>query len=347
MEVNSQWSGAAMSLEVEELLMDKQSDYQHVCVFRSKAFGNVLTIDGVIQFTERDEMAYQEMITHIPMFSHPNPQTVLVIGGGDGGVIREVLKHSSVKEVYICEIDKVVIEAAKKYFPSVRSAWEDSKVNLICGDACEFIKKEENAGKFDVIVCDSSDPVGPAAALFERPFFVDMEKALKAGGRISTQGESMWNNLQLITDLMNQVFPLFDTVEYATTQIPTYPCGQIGFIICAKKSDEKKRGRKSKNLGCKVPVRETSCLDAEFRYYTTELHSAAFVLPAFLKKSIPQLAEHKTAEEPEPLEKEAKKSVAGTKKSSTKKTKEEESEEEEEPTTDKRSPRSKKVKTQL
>ena len=255
---------------------------QHVIVFKSKSFGNVLVLDGVIQITDLDEMAYQEPIAHIPLFSHPNPETVLVVGGGDGGVIREVLKHKSVKEVHICEIDKMVIDCAKKYFPKIAYAWNDEKVKLICGDASEYIKRPENLGKFDVIIADTSDPVGPAAALFERPFYADLAAALKAGGKVSTQGESMWKDVKLISKLVSEVkgMGVFESVEYATTQIPTYPLGQIGFIVCSKPGETP-----VENASCRVPVREVP-EDMQLNYYNTELHKAAFVLPTFLQKAL-------------------------------------------------------------
>jgi len=249
-------------------------------VFKSKTFGNVLVLDGVVQITDFDEIAYQEPIAHIPLFSHANPKKVLIIGGGDGGVIREVLRHDSVEEVHICEIDQMVIDCGKKYFPHIASAWDNPKVKLICGDASVYIKAEENKGKFDVIVADTSDPVGPAAALFERPFYADLAAALAPGGRVATQGESMWKDVQLIARLIAEVraMNVFETVEYATTQIPTYPLGQIGFIICGKASAD----ASVKTVSCKVPVR-TVPEGFGLKYYTSELHSAAFVLPKFLQ----------------------------------------------------------------
>jgi len=279
-EINEQWPGVALSLEIEEMLYDEKSKYQHIQVFKSKTFGNVLILDGVVQLTTRDECAYQEMIAHLPLFSHPNPENVLIIGGGDGGVIREVVKHSTVKHITICEIDQLVIEAGKKYFPSVASAWDDERVTLVCGDANDYIQKAEVEGKFDVIITDSSDPVGPAKALFESPFYVAMDKALKAGGKICTQAESMWLHLDIIKKLVNFTSRTFKNCEYATTSIPTYPCGQIGFLLCSK------AGGKSKN-SCATPARRVKRGEEDnFKYYTSELHSAAFVLPGFVTKAV-------------------------------------------------------------
>jgi len=280
-EVNEQWEGIALSLQCEEILFEQKSEYQDILVFRSKSFGNVLVLDGVIQLTTRDECAYQEMIAHLPLFSHPNPKHVLIIGGGDGGVIREVVKHAGVETITICEIDKVVIEAGKKYFPTVAAAWDDKRVTLECGDGAVFLNKPENEGKYDVIITDSSDPVGPAASLFESPFYQSMNKALKDGGKVCTQAESMWLHLDLIAKLVKDASHTFANVEYATTQIPTYPAGQIGLLLCSKQVS----GRKVPS--CVNPVRKVAPKDAEkYSYYSTELHSAAFTLPAFVARRV-------------------------------------------------------------
>lgn len=157
-EVNEQWPGTAHCLEVEQVLHSAKSQYQDVMVFKSKTFGNVLILDGVIQYTERDEAAYQEMITHIPMFAHPNPKRVLVVGGGDGGVIAQVLKHSSVEECTICEIDQMVMDVSAKYFTKIAPVWKDPRLKVNCGDAAEFMRRPDIKNKFDVIICDTSDP---------------------------------------------------------------------------------------------------------------------------------------------------------------------------------------------
>jgi len=281
-EVNSQWPHQALSLEYDELLWDKKSDYQHVQVFHNKVWGNVLVLDGVIQVTEKDEIAYHELIVHIPMFAHKNPERVLVVGGGDGGSIREALKHPSVKEVTICEIDQMVIDVSKKFLPKLAESYSDPRVKVLCRDAAKYMEEKDVIGTYDIIVADTSDPVGPAAALFEAPFYQCMYNALRPGGKVATQAESIWLNLDLIQRLVTANLGTFANVEYATTQIPTYPCGQIGFLLCSKAE----KGTKKKPA-CKKPIRKP---DEEFnkklRYYTPELHQAAFVLPLFVNKAI-------------------------------------------------------------
>lgn len=181
------WPGQAMSLEVKKVLDHHRSLYQDVLVFESTNHGMVLVLDGVIQVTERDEFAYQEMLAHIPLFAHPNPKRVLVIGGGDGGVLREVAKHPSVEEIVICEIDKDVIDAAKKYLPTLAIGYDDPRVTVRVMDGSKFL--DENKDSFDVIITDSSDPVGPASVLFETPFYNAMFASLRDGGIVCTQGE--------------------------------------------------------------------------------------------------------------------------------------------------------------
>lgn len=268
------WPGQAMSLEIKEVLDHHRSKFQDLLVFESTNNGKVLVLDGVIQVTERDEFAYQEMIAHIPLFAHPNPKRVLVIGGGDGGVLREIAKHSSVEQMILCEIDKDVIEASKKYFPEMAKGFADPRVTVEVMDGAEFLAAHRDS--FDVIITDSSDPVGPASVLFETPFYNAMYASLREGGIVCTQGECVWLHVDLIKPLIKSISRLYSTVEYAYTTIPTYPSGQIGFIIATKGRDK-----------CSVPARAPSGdTEAALKYYTSELHTASFVLPAFARRAI-------------------------------------------------------------
>jgi len=280
-EVNDQWPGVAMSFQISQALFDDHSPYQHVQVFKTPALGNVLVLDGVIQLTEKDEMAYQEMITHLPLFSHPNPESVLVVGGGDGGVLREVLKHKSVQSVTICEIDDMVISASQRFLPSVSVSWKDKRVHLVKGDAAEYLAQPERKGQYDCIICDSSDPVGPAESLFKGSFYKCMSEALKPGGKVSTQAESIWLHLDLIRNLIADSRPYFANVEYASSQVPTYPLGQIGFLLCSKAEGK----THSQPISCREPLRPVPA-DMPLRYYSSEMHRAAFVLPAFAAHAI-------------------------------------------------------------
>nr|ODN94537.1 spermidine synthase [Cryptococcus depauperatus CBS 7855] len=264
-EINTQWPGQAMTLKVKQILHIEKSLFQDVLVFASETYGNVLVLDGVIQCTERDEFSYQEMITHLPMASHPKPENVLVIGGGDGGVIREVLKHKSVKKVTLCDIDEAVIRVSKQWLPSMSVCYKDSRVEVHIGDGFEFLPAHKN--EYDVIITDSSDPVGPAEALFKPPYFQLLKDALKEDGHLSTQAECLWVHLPLIKQLKETCKKLFPVVNYGITAIPTYPCGQIGIMVCSKKA-----GR-----DVSVPLHPVP----ETKYYNSDLHRAAFVIPEF------------------------------------------------------------------
>ncbi|PKI83458.1 hypothetical protein MVES_002408 [Malassezia vespertilionis] len=271
-EISPQWPGQAMSLQVRRILHTEQSKFQDVLVFESETYGNVLVLDGAIQCTERDEFSYQEMIAHLPINSHPDPKRVLIIGGGDGGVLREVVKYDSVEEAVLCDIDEAVPRVSTKYLPKMAEGLHHPKSKVIIGDGFAFLKAPENKASFDVIITDSSDPEGPAEMLFQKPYFELLKQALKPGGHISTQAESMWVHLNLIRSLTQSTRELFPVADYAYTSIPTYPAGQIGFVVCS--------------LDSKRDVREPLRKIPNCRYYTEEVHRAAFVLPEFARRVI-------------------------------------------------------------
>ncbi|KAJ1913396.1 putrescine aminopropyltransferase [Mycoemilia scoparia] len=270
------WPGQAMSIEVNEILHVEKSKFQDVLVFQSKTYGNVLVLDGVIQCTERDEFSYQEMITHIPMMAHPNPKRVLVIGGGDGGVLREIVKHDCVEEAVLCDIDEAVIRVSQKYLPSMAVGFQHPKVKIHIGDGFQFL--QDQLDTFDVIITDSSDPVGPAESLYQARYYELMKNALREGGIISTQGECQWLHLNIIKEVLDFARDLFPKVEYAYTTIPTYPSGQIGFVVCGKDG----------SVDLTRPNRRWSKEQEEklCRYYNARIHEAAFVLPTFTRLAL-------------------------------------------------------------
>ncbi|KAK4762353.1 hypothetical protein SAY86_008121 [Trapa natans] len=282
-EISPMWPGEAHSLKVEKILFQGKSDYQDVIVFQSSTYGKVLVLDGVIQITERDECAYQEMITHLPLCSIPNPKKVLVIGGGDGGVLREVARHTSVEQIDICEIDAMVIDVSKQFFPEIAVGFEDPRVNLTIGDGVAFLKAVPVA-TYDAVIVDSSDPIGPAQELFEKPFFESVAKALRPGGVVCTQAESIWLHMHIIEDIVANCRQVFKgSVNYAWTTVPTYPSGVIGFMLCSTEGPP---------VDFKHPINlidsdeNLNKSDRPLRYYNREIHSAAFCLPSFAKKVI-------------------------------------------------------------
>jgi len=279
MEKNQQWPGQANSLQVKKVLLHERTKFQDLMVFESTNWGNVLILDGVIQLTERDEMSYQEMMAHLPMFAHEAPKQVLIIGGGDGGVLREVCKHRCLEKVTMCEIDAGVVEASKKYFPSVSSAFSHPKANLVIGDGVGFAESAADAS-FDVIIVDSSDPVGPAEKLFSKEFYANAHRILRPGGVLCTQGECLWVHADLIEGVLKENGAPFACAEYASMQVPTYPSGQIGAFLGRKAFASSDR-----DPTCRTPARAVSS-DMDLRYYTEEMHSAAFALPAFLQRRL-------------------------------------------------------------
>jgi spermidine synthase len=270
------WPGQQMSLQVKEILHVEKSLFQDVLVFQSETYGNVLVLDGVIQATERDEFAYQEMIAHLPIHCHGKAKDVLVIGGGDGGVLREIVKHETISSVTLVEIDECVVRVSKKYLPAMAAGFQHPKVNVIIGDGFKYLA--ENKNSYDVIITDSSDPVGPAESLFSAEFYGLMKQALRDGGIICTQGECMWVHLDLIQTVLEKSRAIFPSVAYAWCSIPTYPSGTIGFILCSTE--------KNKDFTVPVTVFEKEKERAKCKYYNRDVHSSAFVLPQFVRNVI-------------------------------------------------------------
>ncbi|GBN32250.1 Spermidine synthase [Araneus ventricosus] len=269
----------ALAIKVDEILYRGKSKFQDVIVFQSTAWGRVLILDGDVQCTEFDEFSYQEMMTFLPINSHPNPKKVLVIGGGDGGVVREAAKHPLVESVTLCELDEKVIEVTKKFLPSMAKGFDSPKLKLCVEDGAEYIKNHQ--GEFDVIITDSPDPKAPAVCLFQRPYYEALKKALKPGGIIASQGASFWYDRELVKEMLKLCRSLFPVVEYGASYVPSFPAGQIGHICCS--SDPSTNFRE--------PIHKFSdemLEKMELRYYTTDVHRGAFALPLMMAKDFGQ-----------------------------------------------------------
>jgi spermidine synthase len=259
-------SGLGLSVQIKKHLYSKKSPFQQIDIYDTAGLGRMLVLDGVIQLTEFDEFCYQEMMAHIPLFAHPAPRRVLVIGGGDGGVLREIAKHDCVEEIDICEIDGDVIEASKKYLKSLACGYDDPRVNVHVMDGNEFIK--ERQGYYDVIIVDSTDPIGPGEVLFGEKFYQGMRKTLRTGGIITSQSESVFLHPDVIERLLTIIDGLFDVYGYAAMFVPTYPGGNIGASVASLGPEVAKPAR--------FPSAE---MQAKLRYYTPDVHEAAFKLP--------------------------------------------------------------------
>mmetsp|Transcript_21389 Transcript_21389/g.26453 ORF Transcript_21389/g.26453 Transcript_21389/m.26453 type:complete len:335 (+) Transcript_21389:84-1088(+) len=281
-ETESLWHGQKFSLALENfseesILYSEQSEFQSILVFKSVKYGNVLVLDGVLQLTEKDEFSFHEMLVHTPLFSHSAPRNILLVGGGDGGALREVCRHPDVENITVVEIDPRVVSVTKRFFSTTMSfSFSDPRVTIVYDDAAAFLEKDESKYCYDVIIADSSDPVGPAETLFQPRFYEAMSEALRPGGVICAVGESMWTHLDLIGDIVACCADIFDSAEYATTMVPSYPCGQIGFVIAGK-------GRETRRM----PLREPSSeMQSSLKWYNSAIHRAAFVLPQFLKEKL-------------------------------------------------------------
>lgn len=275
-------SGHSFALKVSEVLYHDKSEYQDIMIFKSETYGNVLALEGIINCTERDECSYQEMLTNLALCSHANPQSVLIIGGGDGGIAREVSRHSAVKRIVQCEIDQKVIDACKKYLPSMACGFDDQRMELFVGDGFAFM--ERHRSEFDVVITDSSDPIGPGEVLFRKQYYELLNRTLKPGGVLSSQVASMWIPAAqaLYVGLMKDVREIFPVVRYAYTYTPSYTTGQIGILLASKDKDTK----------FEEPKRifsEEEKNRMQLNYYNEDVHRSSFAYPTFIKKLLKTL----------------------------------------------------------
>jgi spermidine synthase len=261
-------NGRTLKIKITKSLEKTKSEFQEIEVVESEPFGKILLIDGVIMLTEADEFCYHEMIAHVPLCVHKKAQKVLVIGGGDGGTAREILKHDNVKELDVCEIDEKVIEISKRHFPYLANSFDNLKVKIYCEDGNEFVKAHKN--EYDIIIVDSSDPIGPAEVLFRKEFFKAMFQALKDDGIVVTQAESFFYHSEIIKSLFSFIRDIYPISEYYYTLVPTYPSGVIGFTFCSKKYH---------------PINDFNEIEAlklnDLKYYDRGIHKSAFNLPFF------------------------------------------------------------------
>ncbi len=268
-EVNAGWG---LTVKVKEQLCDIQSQFQHIEIFETVNLGKLLMLDGIVQLTSYDEFAYHEMMAHMPFYACSRlPERALVIGGGDGGVLRELGKHPELKEIHICEIDGEVIEAAKKFLPETACGYDDPRVKLYIGDGAQFVRKRP--GFYDIIIVDSTDPAGPGEPLFGRAFYADLKRSLREGGIIGTQAESYYLLPEIAQRVVRFAGELFKSSGFAQINVPTYPTGVIGCCLATEAGDVREPKRFPEGA-----------LKEELRYYTPEIHRGAFMLPRFAQE---------------------------------------------------------------
>jgi spermidine synthase len=256
------------SLRCRKVLLDEQTEYQHLQVVETEFFGRTMILDGIIQLTERDNPGYHEMITHVPMLAHENPKQVLIVGAGDGGSLQQILRYSSVERAVVCELDRRVVEAGIQYFPNFGNPFSDRRAELVIQDAFKYL--QESPGQFDVIISDTTDPIGEAEKLFTKEFYDLMAQALTPNGIIVTQCEQMFFDTALIKQMMEIARELARHPAYYYTLVPTYPGGGIGFLYVSDRPW-------TEGLNKPYPP-------GTMNYFNPEIHRAAFALPEFVRR---------------------------------------------------------------
>lgn len=259
-----------MSVRIKQVLYHRKSQYQDVLVLDTLRFGRMLVLDGCVMTTERDEFVYHELISHPALLTVNNPQSVCVVGGGDGGTVREVLKHPTVERVVLAEIDQDVIDVCKEFFPGHTSGLTDPRVDIQVGDGFEYLK--QHPGEFDVILSDSTDPIGPGVVLFSSKYFDLAKSAMKQGGCFVTQAEGMWCRSHSAVSVRNELLNHFKSCEWYGAPIPTYPGGFWSFLIASDAVDFRKIADKSRQ----------KLIEQSSKFYSSALHSGLFSMPRFM-----------------------------------------------------------------
>ena len=262
------------SIKVDKQLFSKKSDFQRIDIFYSKEMGNILTLDGLLMVTEKDEFVYHEMITHVALAVNPDIKNILVIGAGDGGTIRELTKYDSVENIDMVEIDEEVVEACVKYLPQTACKLSDPRVKIFYEDGLKFVRKKKN--EYDLVIIDSTDPFGPGEGLFTKEFYGNCYNALKENGILLNQHESPFyeNDAKAVAKINKRIKNIFPVCFVYQAHIPTYPSGHWLF------------GFASKNLH---PINDLNAeiwnnLNINTKYYNTDLHRGCFALPNYVKE---------------------------------------------------------------
>ena len=265
------------NITIEKIITSQNSKFQDILIFDSKYFGRILTLDKVIQITEFDHFYYSEMLSHIPIITHGKVKRVLIIGGGDGAIAHEVLKHNSIKEVFICEIDQEVINLSVKYLKKINfGSLKNPKVKIIIEDASQFIKKNNFKNYFDLIIADRPDPIGPGKNLFKIKFYKDIKNALSNSGIAVFQNGVPFFQKKELKDTMKHLKSTFNYSGVYLTVVPTYIGGYMALTWSSNAIDI------SKTINLDKHSKVINKLNTQ--YYTKEIHYASFILPKWIKE---------------------------------------------------------------
>jgi len=268
-----QTPNVGITCKITKTLHTETTPFQELAVIDTLQFGRMLVLDGMVQTTVVDEFVYHEMITHVALNTHPNPEKVMIIGGGDGGAIREIVKNPKVKKAVLVEIDERVIEVSKQYLPEIAVALTDNpKVEVRVEDGIKHVK--EHKGEYDIIIIDSTEPVGPAVELFSEDFYKNVYESLKEDGIMVAQTESPFYNREIIKNSFTRIGKHFPLTKLYFATIPTYPSGVWTFTMGSKKYNPL------------TVSRENIFVDPTNKYYNADVHFGAFMLPNFIAEII-------------------------------------------------------------
>ena len=262
---------------VERVLFEEKTEFQELVIFESPRFGRILTLDGVVQVTERDEFVYHEMLTHLPILAHGAVKKVCIIGGGDGGVLEEALKHKSVEKVTMVEIDRKVVDLCKEYMPSIcGNAFEDKRTDLVITDGRAFAQNPPE--KFDLMIVDSTDPIGPGEVLFEQGFYADCRNALTDRGILVTQSGVSFMQDDEARNTHKRLKALFADATFYVAQVPTYAAGFMTLGWGCKDANLRNVSRET------IEQRYKAANLSSTKYYNPAIHFAAFALPNYIER---------------------------------------------------------------
>ena len=267
-------SGYHQGFRVKDVLFESKTEHQHLVIFESVDFGRVMALDGVIQTTERDEFVYHEMLAHVPLFAHGAAKDVLIIGGGDGGLLREVLRHPEIERAVQVEIDQAVIDMCVEYLPRhSNGAYENPKAEIVIGDGIDYVRNCDR--QFDVILSDSTDPIGPGEVLFTSPFYEGIKRCLKPGGVFAAQNGVAFMQPDEVSTTHKRLSPLFDDCRFYAAAVPTYVGGIMTFAWASDNAA-------LRSVPAETIAQRVKDSGIKTRYYTPALHSGSFALPQYI-----------------------------------------------------------------
>lgn len=269
--------GYGQYFDMSEVLFEQKTDQWHLVIFNNPQFGRVMALDGIIQTTERDEFIYHEMLTHLPIFAHGKAKSVLIIGGGDGGMLREVVKHQAIEQITMVEIDHTVVDMCKTYLPNhSNGAYDDPRVDLVIDDGANFVNTTEK--RFDVIISDCTDPVGPGEVLFSSAFYQGCKRCLNEGGIFVAQNGVAFMQIDEVTTTAQRLGAYLSDVSFYSAGVPTYIGG--GMTFAWGSDNPKLRHQSLADIRARFEAANIST-----RYYTPAIHLASFALPAFIEQA--------------------------------------------------------------